>query len=133
VSLTPRTQKTGQTGPRTLSIYAKPSKVGFVKLNANMSCHVGATWVPNLACCASWVLELEYYVTWVPEHSLVWSNMARHVIIMFLMSGIHVTKVHLYLVYLSIIDNLSKKIVFMHVCKHDSRSFKHTCRGNSHY
>jgi hypothetical protein len=50
------------------------------------------------------------------EHSLVCSNVALHVIIMFLMSGIHVKKVHLYFVYLSIIDNLSTNFIHMHVC-----------------
>jgi hypothetical protein len=52
---------------------------------------------------------------------------------MFLMSGIHVTKVHLHLVYLSIIDNLSTNFILMHVCKLEFKSFKHTCRGNYHY
>jgi hypothetical protein len=68
----------------------------------------------------------------VLELSLVCSNVARHVIIMFLLSG-HVTKVHLYLIYLNIIDNISTNFILMHVCKLEFKSFKHTCRGNYHY
>ncbi|PWZ31600.1 hypothetical protein Zm00014a_039593 [Zea mays] len=30
-------------GPQTLSIHTKPFKVGFVKLDADVVCHVGAT------------------------------------------------------------------------------------------
>jgi hypothetical protein len=44
----PRTQKTGQTSPRTSSVHAKPSKSEFVKPDANMACHVGATYGPQL-------------------------------------------------------------------------------------
>jgi hypothetical protein len=59
--------------------------------------------------------------------------MARHVIIIFLMNGIYVTKVYLYLVYLSIINSLSTNFILMHVCKLESKTFKHTCRGNYDY
>jgi hypothetical protein len=48
---------------------------------------------------------------------------------MFLMSSIHVTKVRLYLVYLTIIDNISINFILMHVCKLESKSFKHTHVG----
>jgi hypothetical protein len=69
VSLTPQTQKTGQKGTRTLSAHAKPSKVGFVKLDVDVACHIGDTWVPELEC----------YVTWVPKLSLVCSNVALYI------------------------------------------------------
>jgi hypothetical protein len=46
---------------------------------------------------------------------------------MFLMSSVYITKVHLYLVYLSIIDNFPTKFTLMHVCKLESKSSKHTC------
>jgi hypothetical protein len=55
-----------------------------------------------------------------PNLSLVCSDVARHIIIMFLMSGIYVIKVHLYLIYFSIIDNLSTNFILMHVCKLES-------------
>jgi hypothetical protein len=59
----------------TLSAHIKPFKLGFLKPEANVICHVGATWPPsNLLCC----------VTWDTELSLVCSNVAQHVNIRFI-------------------------------------------------
>lgn len=42
------------------------------------------------------------------------------------LTSIHVTKIHLYHVYLNSIDNFFTNFMLMHVCKLESKSFKHT-------
>jgi hypothetical protein len=73
--------------------HAKPCKAGYAKPDGDVACHIRATWDP----------KLDILCHLGPKLSLVCSNVAHHGIIMFLMNGIHATRIHLYLVYLSII------------------------------
>lgn len=60
VSFSSQTQKIRKTDHRTLSVHTKPSKVGFVKPMPTWHTTSEPLEVPSLACCVTWVAELQY-------------------------------------------------------------------------
>lgn len=77
-----QTQKTKQSGPRTLSNDAKTSKVGFTKPDTDVTCHVKATWDLKLGMlCHLDSRTCHVVLLWVSKLSLLCSNVEHHIII----------------------------------------------------